>query len=99
MTAATAPSSDWDGYFAGEFTFADYRRGARVLDIGCGGGEQLQKLEAIGCRAFGVEYDPWPGDSGRCSRPRCLSRAGRASTVCGCVAWRRGVHYHTLRKT
>ena len=57
MSAPAQPASDWDGYLATDFAFADYPSGARVLDVGFGGGEQMKKLLARGCRPFGVEYD------------------------------------------
>jgi len=35
-----------------------YRRGATVLDVGCGNGAQLSRLLEAGYRAIGVEVDP-----------------------------------------
>jgi SAM-dependent methyltransferase len=58
MIATTASATDWDGYIAADFVFADYPPGSRVLDVGFGGGEQMKKLMSRGCRAFGIEYDP-----------------------------------------
>lgn len=57
MIATAARVSDWDGYLAADFVFADYPAGSRVLDVGFGGGEQMIRLAALGCRAFGIEYD------------------------------------------
>ena len=54
----TAAAGDWEGYLASGFVFADYPAGARVLDVGFGGGEQMKKLLALGCRPYGIEYDP-----------------------------------------
>jgi ubiquinone/menaquinone biosynthesis C-methylase UbiE len=48
---------EWPGYVSADFVFADYPPGARVLDVGFGGGEQMRKLAAAGCRPLGVEYD------------------------------------------
>jgi SAM-dependent methyltransferase len=49
---------EWPGYISTDFSFTDYQAGARVLDVGFGGGEQMRRLQARGCRAFGIEYDP-----------------------------------------
>lgn len=57
MIATTARAGDWDGYIDTRFVFADYPPGALVLDVGFGGGEQMKKLIANGCRAVGIEYD------------------------------------------
>ena len=57
MNTRNASDGDWDGYLAEGFAFADYPPGARVLDVGFGGGEQMKRLLALGCRAFGIEYD------------------------------------------
>lgn len=37
---------------------ARYRRGAIVVDVGCGNGGQLTRLREAGHRAIGVEVDP-----------------------------------------
>jgi SAM-dependent methyltransferase len=59
MTSSTASAhaSPWQDYFAVDFVFADFPPGARVLDIGFGGGGQMRKLQALGCRPVGIEYD------------------------------------------
>ena len=49
---------DWSRFRLDDFSFANFPRGARVLDVGCGEGEQLRQLEANGCRAVGVEPNP-----------------------------------------
>jgi SAM-dependent methyltransferase len=58
---------EWPGYIlpADEFDFADFPRGARVLDVGFGEGDQMRALSARGCRAFGLEYDPELARQGR----------------------------------
>lgn len=57
MITTATHSREWDGYLAADFVFADFPPGAQVLDVGFGGGEQMKKLRARGCRAFGIEYD------------------------------------------
>jgi SAM-dependent methyltransferase len=54
---APTRTGDWADYIVTEFVFAAYEPGTRVLDVGFGQGEQMQKLRAAGCRAVGVEYD------------------------------------------
>jgi SAM-dependent methyltransferase len=78
MAVATAPACEWVGYLDEQFTFSDFPPGARVLDIGFGGGEQLTRVASRGCQSVGVEVDPQ------------LARRGRAAglTVCRAVAER-----------
>ncbi len=57
MITTTRHTNDWDAYLAAGFEFAEYPPGAQVLDVGFGGGEQMKKLHARGCRAYGIEYD------------------------------------------
>lgn len=45
----------WAPYILASFDFARFAPGARVLDVGCGPGEQLQALGARGCHGVGVE--------------------------------------------
>ena len=42
-----------------DYGFADFPDGARVLDVGCGAGDQLHELSARGCRGIGLDPD-WP---------------------------------------
>jgi SAM-dependent methyltransferase len=74
--ATVPPRCDWPGYIVRDFSFAGFPRGARVLDIGFGGGDQMRELLARGCRAIGVEFDA------------ALARAGRAAglTICRAAA-------------
>jgi SAM-dependent methyltransferase len=51
------PRCEWLDYTLPDFSFAGFPRGARVLDLGFGGGDQLRELIARGCRAVGVEFD------------------------------------------
>jgi ubiquinone/menaquinone biosynthesis C-methylase UbiE len=53
-TASFAPP-EWAGFLLEEFSFTDFPPGARVLDVGCGEGDQLRLLRATGCEAVGVE--------------------------------------------
>jgi SAM-dependent methyltransferase len=70
------PRCEWPDYIVQDFSFAGFPRGARVLDLGFGGGDQIRELIARGCRAVGVEFN------------QALARAGRAGglTVCQAAA-------------
>lgn len=79
MTVApTASPCEWADYVADDFSFEEYAPGARVLDVGFGGGEQMRRLNARGCRGIGVELDSQLVAEGR--------RSGLA--VCRAVAER-----------
>ncbi len=56
-SAVAKMASEWTGFIAPDFSFTAYPPGARVLDVGFGGGEQMRQLAARGCRALGIEYD------------------------------------------
>lgn len=58
MTTLAADVLEWAGYVNEEFAFAAYPTGARVLDLGFGAGEQMQRLLTTGCRAIGIESHP-----------------------------------------
>ena len=58
MAGSMARACEWVGYISEEFTFVDFPPGARVLDLGFGGGEQMRRLQAVGCRSVGLELDP-----------------------------------------
>lgn len=49
-----APSA-WAEFILDDFDFADFPPGARVLDLGCGSGEQLKALHRAGLAPVGVE--------------------------------------------
>lgn len=50
-----AAPSDWADFLLDDFSFATFAHGARVLDVGCGGGEQLRALQRAGYDPVGVE--------------------------------------------
>jgi len=47
--------TDWPGYIVEEFSFTTFPPGSRVVDIGCGPGEQLATLRDAGLDPVGVE--------------------------------------------
>jgi SAM-dependent methyltransferase len=46
---------EWADFIVEGFSFVDFAPGTRVLDVGCGGGEQLEALRRAGLDAVGVE--------------------------------------------
>jgi ubiquinone/menaquinone biosynthesis C-methylase UbiE len=48
---------DLNRYILPDFDFADFETNMFVVDIGCGSGGQLKKLQARGCRAIGIDPD------------------------------------------
>ena len=47
--------SEWADYLLHDFNFVAFAPGSRVLDVGCGAGEQLERLLRTGVEAVGVE--------------------------------------------
>jgi len=47
--------SEWSDYLVRDFNFVAFDPGARVVDVGCGDGEQLEKLRRAGLEGMGVE--------------------------------------------
>ncbi len=43
------------GYVLTDYPFDDFPAGSLVLDVGCGPGEQLEKINVKGCRGIGVD--------------------------------------------
>ncbi len=64
--------SQWSPYLLPEFDFAAFPRDARVLDVGCGEGEQLDVLRERGCHPVGV-------DLSSASLQRCRRQGGRVA--------------------
>jgi SAM-dependent methyltransferase len=50
--------SYWSAYLSPPPDVTRYRRGAIILDVGCGNGAQLTLLREAGHRGIGVEFDP-----------------------------------------
>lgn len=48
--------SEWQGYILEDYVL-EFPAGARVLDVGCGVGEQLSELRAYGAAVFGLDLD------------------------------------------
>ena len=47
--------SEWTDYLVEDFSFVAFPRGSRVLDVGCGDGDQLETLRRAGMDAIGVD--------------------------------------------
>ena len=50
-----AATSEWADFILDEFSFSAFPPGSRVLDVGCGSGDQLRMLRQAGLDAIGVE--------------------------------------------
>jgi len=46
---------EWADFILDDFSYVDFAPGSRVLDVGCGSGEQLETLRRAGLEAVGVE--------------------------------------------
>lgn len=49
--------NEWAGYHLDNFKFA-FPPGARILDVGCGFGKQMEEVVSQGCQVFGLDIDP-----------------------------------------
>ncbi len=58
---------DWRDYQAKGFRFSAFPPGGMILDVGCGGGTQMQHLQRCRCRGVGLDVD-------RASLARCRAR-------------------------
>ena len=56
-TGPSATEQEWQPYVVEEFAFDDFGARATVLDVGCGAGEQLDRLQGRGARGIGVDAD------------------------------------------
>jgi SAM-dependent methyltransferase len=52
---STVDGEEWSDFTLPEFSFSDFPPGSRVLDVGCGAGDQLGMLRQAGVDAIGVE--------------------------------------------
>jgi SAM-dependent methyltransferase len=48
--------SEWSGYIIEDYNF-DFEPGSLVLDVGCGCGRQMQRLNPRGCSTIGIDLD------------------------------------------
>jgi SAM-dependent methyltransferase len=48
--------SEWSGYTLEDYSF-DFEPGSLVLDVGCGYGRQMQRLNQRGCSTIGIDLD------------------------------------------
>lgn len=48
-------TTDWSDFTLPDFSFSAFPPGSRVLDVGCGSGDQLRVLRQVGLDAIGVE--------------------------------------------
>ena len=69
----------WRPFILDDYPFTEFPAGTRVVDVGCGRGEQLGLLAGRGCHAIGVEPDADAVE--RCRRAGHDVRAGSAERI------------------
>src|SRR5262249_50899340 len=70
---------DWHPYVLKDYDFGGFQVGARVLDLGCGIGEQLADLRAQGTQAIGI--DPYRPSLKECRRQHLPVVQARAEEI------------------
>jgi SAM-dependent methyltransferase len=65
--SAWTNADDWSAYSISDFNFVDFEPMTKVLDVGCGEGRQLEKLQGHGSLGVGVDPD-------RAALARCAGR-------------------------
>ena len=48
--------SEWNSYVLEDYKF-DFGPGSLVLDVGCGFGRQMERLDERGCSTIGIDLD------------------------------------------
>lgn len=70
---------DWQEYVRQDYDYGGFKPGSLVLDLGCGDGEQLAGLRALGVRAVGI--DPYRPSLEECQKQRLPIAQARAEEI------------------